>query len=723
MKTNPYIAGNPVGGSKAFIGRMDVLKDVLRILNSPHENAIVLFGQRRIGKTSILQELTHTLPQEGSYLPVFFDLQDKAALPLEEVIRSLADRIISDLDIKSFDNWGDDLVNDFRDDFIPFVLQQLAHDTAIVLLFDEFDVLDNPMQDQAATAFFPYLRGLLSMDPKRLKFVFVIGRRTEDLSSMTLSVFKGVKARHVSLLTFEETANLVRLSERNDSLLWPENTLAEMHTLTGGHTYLTQQLCQEVWEQIYDNEPDSIPTVQSEDIKTAIPIALKTAISSLEWLWDGLGPAERVVASALAGAGPLVITQEELEERLHESGVRILVGELRDAPRVLQEWDLIEPASDNKGYKFRVEILRSWIKEHKPIARVQEEIDRIIPVAESLFQAANGFYTAGDFDQAIPLLEQAIGVNPNHLRAIQLLAEIFIAKEKIEEARKLLESLYEYQPAVARPRLVQTLLIQATKSDSPDLALKAYERVLELVPNQPEAMTGKHQILEANGDEAYKEGEFKKALEIFQRIKLTDKIEKVQARIHIESKYGEAITAFNANNYLKAQKLLIEVIAIEPNYEKATWYLHQTTTFLTKTDEPPKTDKPPKKPILSLQRLFKILAILAIIGILAAIAIPNFLAYRTRGFNQAAMSEAKNFYVLSMVFWADTGTDKCIGYDHDFIDINRNPEIIVTGGPICFNEETSKITFSSPMTFRHARSETIYTLTPDGSIDSSGRIF
>lgn len=27
-KRNPYIAGNPVGGGKAFIGRADVLRDV-----------------------------------------------------------------------------------------------------------------------------------------------------------------------------------------------------------------------------------------------------------------------------------------------------------------------------------------------------------------------------------------------------------------------------------------------------------------------------------------------------------------------------------------------------------------------------------------------------------------------------------------------------------------------------------------------------------------------
>ncbi len=56
-KTNPYITANPVGGSNFFIGRTDVLRDVLRVLKNPNESGMVLYGQRRIGKTSVLKEL------------------------------------------------------------------------------------------------------------------------------------------------------------------------------------------------------------------------------------------------------------------------------------------------------------------------------------------------------------------------------------------------------------------------------------------------------------------------------------------------------------------------------------------------------------------------------------------------------------------------------------------------------------------------------------------
>ena len=39
--TNPYMAGDPVGKEPSFVGREDVLRDVLRVLRHPQQNAIL----------------------------------------------------------------------------------------------------------------------------------------------------------------------------------------------------------------------------------------------------------------------------------------------------------------------------------------------------------------------------------------------------------------------------------------------------------------------------------------------------------------------------------------------------------------------------------------------------------------------------------------------------------------------------------------------------------
>jgi branched-chain amino acid transport system substrate-binding protein len=413
-KLNPYIAGNPVGGGGAFIGRADVLREVLRVLRNPHQNALVLYGQRRIGKTSVLQELAARLPDSGPYQPVYFDLQDKATWPLGRVLQLLAQTIAQKLD-QPAPNLDTDPETAFRAEWLPFTLTNLPDRAQLVLLFDEFDVLADPNAEQAAAAFFPYLRDLLANDPQRLDFVFVVGRNVDDLDNIALSLFKGIPSYRVSLLNRDDTLKLVRLSEANHTLHWPDEAAERVYQLTNGHPFLTQQLCYLVWEQAYEVEPDEPPTITPAEVDAAIPGTLASARSALEWLWNGLPPAERVVASALAEAGPGPITQEALERLLRDSGVRVIIRDLQNAPQLLQAWDLIEPAEG--GYCFRVELLRQWLVKNKPLRWVQEELSRTEPVAESLYQAAVALSRSGQLEQAVGPLCQAINLNPNHLPA------------------------------------------------------------------------------------------------------------------------------------------------------------------------------------------------------------------------------------------------------------------------------------------------------------------
>ena len=143
MPQNPYIAGNPVGDSSSFVGRDDVLREVGNVLRRPQDNAIVLYGQRRIGKTSILQYLAKWLPTQGEYCPVDFDLQDKATLPLGEVLLELARKIAHIRNLPNPD-LGTDPETAFKEVWLPNVLENLPSDTALVILFDEFDVLADP---------------------------------------------------------------------------------------------------------------------------------------------------------------------------------------------------------------------------------------------------------------------------------------------------------------------------------------------------------------------------------------------------------------------------------------------------------------------------------------------------------------------------------------------------------------------------------------------------
>jgi len=52
--------------------------------------------------------------------------------------------------------------------------------------------------------------------------------------------------------------------------------------------------------------------------------------------------------------------------------------------------------------------------------------------------------------------------------------------------------------------------------------------------------------------------------------------------------------------------------------------------------------------------LIELMIVIAIIGILAAIAIPQFTAYRTRGYEAAAKADVKNAYTAAQALFSDS---------------------------------------------------------------------
>lgn len=150
-KYNPYVAGAPVLDERLFFGREQLIG---RVLQTIHNNSLLLHGERRIGKTSLLHQLKRRLQDLDdpvfAFFPVFVDLQ---GTPEERFFATLGTEIVDELKAilpagtvaapgRDGTEYGHrELVRDLR-----VIIEALARTTPrhvkLVLLIDEVDELN-----------------------------------------------------------------------------------------------------------------------------------------------------------------------------------------------------------------------------------------------------------------------------------------------------------------------------------------------------------------------------------------------------------------------------------------------------------------------------------------------------------------------------------------------------------------------------------------------------
>jgi type I restriction enzyme M protein len=409
LGASPYIVGNPIDREEMFFGRADVIDRIRRQLAATtNANIVLLEGNRRTGKTSVLKQLQKkgTLP---GWLIVYCNFQEaegdptRAGISTRDVYRFLARTIGWTLFAAGIRTWfpgqpPPDGKRAFPTEFLsardraitddhPFESFELylsaaleaARPQRVLLMLDEFDKLQEGIDARVTSPQVPENIRHILQHHQGLSAILTGSRRLKRLREEYWSALFGLGYRiGISSLSMEDAQRLVTEPVAGRLNYLPQ-ARDRVVALCAQQPFLVQALCNRIFERAASSGERAITVAAVEE--AAVEMVREN--EHFRTLWGYAQTHRRRLLLALCerlAEGPDAVTLDFLSTRLEADGVHVprqtLLG---DDLEYLRELELIELDKAYRGgtYRIAVPLLGLWIRTSidfdDAVARAREE--------------------------------------------------------------------------------------------------------------------------------------------------------------------------------------------------------------------------------------------------------------------------------------------------------------------------------------------------------------
>ncbi|MEW5869351.1 MAG: two-component regulator propeller domain-containing protein [Chloroflexota bacterium] len=374
---NPYVPGPPVKDARLFTGRQDVFQFIQDSLHGrSQQRSLVLHGQRRTGKTSILYQLLGGRLGD-KFIPALVDMQELAPLVLSEAdfFAELADKLqraagkagleLTAPGLEAFNVSPARAFKRFLDDLEPALAGR-----QVLVMFDEFELIEELIEKgRLSEDVLGYVRSLIQ-HRESLVFIFTGTHRLEEMSRDYWSIFFNITLyRKISFLSQAEAERLIRAPV--EGLLQVDDLAVEkIIALTRSHPYFLQLLC---WALVNHTNAQRRNYATLNDVNEVLEEILMTGEPYFAYIWQQARHGERLALAGLAHAmqaGQSWARPEEILASLVSGGDVQTQRDvlLADLDRLVQR-EVLEIASEGAlRYRFQIELLRHWVAMNKTIS-------------------------------------------------------------------------------------------------------------------------------------------------------------------------------------------------------------------------------------------------------------------------------------------------------------------------------------------------------------------
>jgi hypothetical protein len=329
-----------------FKGRTALFRQLEQAVggSGSERQTLLLYGQRRTGKTSILRQLTRRLGSRC--IPVFLDVQGEqlsGASDASGVLEGIARFVRQDAQERAFSLPVLDAADLQRDPYPAFgrwldQVEQSLDNRTLLLCFDEFEALEEAIEERRLDGRMLNMLRAIVQHRQRITVLLAGSHQLDELSPRWSSSLINTRLLPISFLERDDARELIVQPVAQFPAIYQPAAVERILAATACQPLLIQSLCAEL-VNLMNRERRQPPQsrVEVADVEAAIPVVFERSKAYFDDLWRSQtgGRTGQTILEQIAGTAGNSLKLARLRDLINDQVA------LREALALLQRREII----------------------------------------------------------------------------------------------------------------------------------------------------------------------------------------------------------------------------------------------------------------------------------------------------------------------------------------------------------------------------------------------